>query len=664
VYESLASGSARTEAAGRIEALRVPGPDLLDRLPGMAYQCRNDTAWTMEFVSGGCRTLTGYDPTDLIGPGSPSYSEIIHPDDRERVWRDVQRALASGEPVFELRYRIVKAEGDVRDVWEQGHPVLDEDGVLLGLEGFVTDVTEFRHASRKLAASEAILHPLIEQGLAGVYVIRDGLFRSVNAAFAEIFGYTVDEIEGRLGPFDLAAEEDRERVAEAVRRRLEGGEPAIRYEFDGLRKDGSRIRIEAHGSRIELGGKNAIAGILIDLTERRALAEQLRHSQRVEGLGELTGAIAHDFNNYLTAIIAPMELALQDVDLGDPCREELLRARETALRAASLTRQLLSFGRKRVYSPRPVSVNEVLENAREMLDQLTGPRIEVSYRLEGALPAVVADPGHLQQIFVNLVINARDAIEGLGTIEVGTRTELVEPSRLGAGLGLEPGTYAALWIRDDGEGMDPETVKRIFDPYFTTKEAGTGLGLSTVHGIVKQHGGDLHVESAPGRGTQFTVLLPTTDRAPVPTRERRREVPRISPDTQEGGTILVVEDEEAVRRVIVAALRRFGFHVLAAGDGKGALAEEEAWNGEIELLITDLMLPDLTGLELADTMRDRRPELPILLMSGYAPAEVRRDRIQGRRLYFLEKPFMIDQLLSTMSQALEGSPRWRREFTG
>jgi CheY-like chemotaxis protein len=222
----------------------------------------------------------------------------------------------------------------------------------------------------------------------------------------------------------------------------------------------------------------------------------------------------------------------------------------------------------------------------------------------------------------------------------------------------------ALSIKDDGLGMDGDTVTRIFDPYYTTKETGTGLGLSTVHGIVKQHGGDVRVKSELGVGTEFEVLLPATDRAPLPTRDRQTEVAPVPSTTREATTVLVVEDEEAVRRVIAAALTRSGYTVLDAEDGRGALTVAETLLDGIDLLVTDLMLPDTTGADLADAIRARRPSLPVLLMSGYAPTEVLHDRVYGRGLSFLEKPFMMDQLLSAVSQALEGSVGWDGAMTG
>ncbi|MFP3948049.1 MAG: PAS domain S-box protein, partial [Longimicrobiales bacterium] len=627
---------------------------------GMAFQCRNDPVRTMDLASGGAFSLTGYDPEELVGPEGLSYADIIHPDDRKPAWEEIQRSISPEDPSFEVGYRIVRKDGEVRTVWERGHAVYSERGELLGLEGFITDITELEEVRQSLTETEKMVRSLVEQGLVGVYVIQDGIFSYVNEAFADIFGFSKDEIEGRLGPLDLASEVDRQLVRDHIRRRLAGEETSIRYEFSGKRKDGSSVRVEVHGTRIEQQGKPSIAGVLIDVTEQRTLQEQLRHAQRVEGLGELTGTIAHDFNNYLTAIIAPIELALQDLDEGEPARDELLLARATAERAAGLTRQLLSFGRKRVHSSRPISVNEVLENLYSMLGRLTGAGIEVVYDLAPDLPAVMADPSHLQQVIMNLVVNARDAMPDGGRIVIRTGLESKNASRSGSRDDTTADSHLSITVQDEGVGMEPETLQHIFDPYFTTKETGTGLVLSTVFGIVKQHGGEVRAESAPGDGTEISILLPATNRSvesPNESPGRGLEGPE-GEETNAAGdrkrTILVVEDEEPVRRVITAALRRFGHTVLDAVDGPTALDLIDAHLASVDLLITDMGLPKMTGSDIASALVDRRPDVPVLFMSGHASEDLAEQLDDREEVRFLEKPFMVDELLDAVERALTG----------
>ncbi|MDX1566590.1 MAG: PAS domain S-box protein [Longimicrobiales bacterium] len=649
-----------------MEARREGGADLLSRLPGLAYQCRNDPARTLDVASRGAKLLTGYDPSELVGPEGLRFADLIHPEDREAAWNQIQRSISPDDPSFEVGYRIVRRDGEVRSVWERGHAVYSEEGEILGLEGFVTDVSELEHVRRSLGETERMVRSLVEQGLVGVYVIQDGVFTYVNQAFADIFGYDVQEIEGRIGPLDLASEEDRETVQTRIRRRLRGEEESARYELIGRRKDGSRIRVEVHGTRIEQQGEAAIAGVLIDVTAQSALQDQLRHAQRVEGLGELTGTIAHDFNNYLTAIIAPIEMALQDLEEGDPTRDELLVARATAERAAGLTRQLLSFGRKRVHSPRPVSVNEVLKNLANMLERVTGARIRLVYDLAPDLPAVIADPSHLQQVIVNLVVNARDAMPDGGRVVLRTGVRTGGRSEVRRRDDVESDSYVTITVHDEGHGMERETLKHIFDPYFTTKETGTGLGLSTVFGIVRQHGGEVEATSTPGRGTDVTVFLPATNRTAEAVEERtgRREEGRegeegedlpASPDR--GKTILVVEDEEAVRRVTAAALRRFGYTVLDAADGTQALQLIDSHMGSLDLLVTDMGLPKMTGADLASALEERRPHVPVLFMSGHASEDLVGELDDRSEVQFLEKPFMVDELLDAVKRALEGPER-------
>jgi signal transduction histidine kinase/CheY-like chemotaxis protein len=371
----------------------------------------------------------------------------------------------------------------------------------------------------------------------------------------------------------------------------------------------------------------------------------LRQAQKMEAIGRLAGGVAHDFNNLLTVITGFSGLLLDRLAPDDPSRHDVEQIAEAAERAVAVTGQLLAFSRRQLLQPLPVDLNEVVAHTEGMLRRLIGEDVALVTRLDAGVGIVYAEPGQIEQIIVNLVVNARDAMPAGGRIEIATGlTE--QPS--GNSLGLSGGAYASLTVADSGVGMDSETRARIFEPFFTTKETGkgTGLGLATVYGIVAQSGGGIAVESTPGRGTTFTIYLP------VPTP---REVVSPVPDAAEltgSHTILLAEDEDIVRELVTAILEQRGYNVLAAEDGERALSVAAAFPKRIDLLVTDVVMPRRGGRDLATALVTERPEVKVLFMSGYTDdAAIRRD-VLDVGIPFLQKPFSADELAEAVVSAL------------
>jgi two-component system, cell cycle sensor histidine kinase and response regulator CckA len=410
-----------------------------------------------------------------------------------------------------------------------------------------------------------------------------------------------------------------------------------------------------------MGAGGAIEGAIVlnqDVTDQRAAEEalrrseeQLRQAQKMEAVGQLAGGIAHDFNNLLTAILSYCELLLEEIRQGDPIRGDIEQIRQAGQRAAGLTRQLLAFSRRQVLQPKVFSLNAVVETTEGMLRRLIGADIMLDIRGEPALWHVLADPGQIEQVLVNLVVNARDAMPRGGRILVATENRELKADSLIRGNGVRPGTYVALLVRDTGVGIDPAIHARIFEPFFTTKDPGkgTGLGLSTVYGIVQQSGGHITVESAPGEGATFTVLLPR-HLGGEPAGASKLDRRRLPGGTE---TLLLVEDEAAVRSSARRLLERQGYTVLEARHGGDALRIVEESGRQIDLVVTDLVMPEMGGKELAERLRAHRPGLKVLFMSGYTEKVIAAGGVMPPNTGFVEKPFTVEQLMRRLREILD-----------
>jgi len=381
----------------------------------------------------------------------------------------------------------------------------------------------------------------------------------------------------------------------------------------------------------------------------RESEEHLRQSQKIEAVGRLAGGVAHDFNNLLTAILGYSQLLRSSLRPEDPRHHSAEEIQRAAERAAGLTRQLLAFSRKQVLEPKVVSLNGVVVDMLEMLRRLIGEHIELVTVLAPDLGQVRADPSQVEQVILNLALNARDAMPEGGRLVIATAEMEHHEDSPADHEGLDAGRYVTLSVQDSGVGMDEETRQRIFEPFFTTKEVGkgTGLGLATVYGIVKQSGGYIWVESEPGTGARFTISLPRVD----------AEVPLDGPAPPQGAngreTILLVEDEERVRTLVSAVLARRGYHVIEASHGAQAIDEASRLPGPLHLLIADVVMPGMSGRELAERLATVRPEMRVLYVSGYTDDAIVRHGVVGAGAAFLQKPFELDSLVGKVREVLD-----------
>jgi signal transduction histidine kinase/CheY-like chemotaxis protein len=397
------------------------------------------------------------------------------------------------------------------------------------------------------------------------------------------------------------------------------------------------------------GNLAAIEGIARDITERTKLEDQLRQSQRMEAVGRLAAGVAHDFNNMLTVIIGYTELAMDGMPAGNPKRLDLEEVKKAADKAAALTRQLLAFGRKQILQPRVLNINQVLERYSNMLGRVIGEDIEFVTILDPALRAVKADQGQLEQVLMNLAVNSRDAMPRGGKLTVETHNVVLDDTYSDGHVDIKAGAYIMLSVSDTGSGMDVATCSRLFEPFFTTKELGrgTGLGLSIVYGIIKQSGGNIWVYSEPGKGTTFKIYLPQTEEQ---CEAKEAAVPKRIPSGSEA--VLVVEDDQVVRKLTCTLLQGAGYKVLEAQDVRHAIELLQSQRGQIGLVLTDLVMPELGGLELVEKMRQICPEIKVLYTSGYSDEVIVRHGHLEEGTPFIQKPFSAGDLLRKIQVAL------------
>ncbi|HEY6462519.1 MAG TPA: PAS domain S-box protein [Polyangiaceae bacterium] len=518
----------------------------------------------------------------------------------------------------------------------------------------VKDVTE-RHAAEQ---TRALLAAIVESSSDAIASLRpDGTITTWNPGAERLFGYPASEAVGR--PYSFVIPPGREGEERSMLARVAAGERVDGVETTRMRSDGSEIVVSVSLAPL-LDGAGKVVGIsriARDLTaQRRAeetirrTEEQLLQAQKMEAVGRLAGGIAHDFNNVLSIILSYEEILSGDLRQEDPRRADLAEIRKAAQRAASLTRQLLLFSRQQVTEPRVVDLGAVLASMHKMLDRLVGEDVRVALACDRSLWHVLVDPSNVEQVIMNLVVNARDAMPTGGSIEVEARNVELDEEDARAHMGSQPGPHVMLAVTDTGTGMDAATMARIFEPFYTTKEVGkgTGLGLSTVFGIAQRCGGSVRVGSEVGKGTRFEVYFPRVD-AEV-------DAPRTSvhPATLEGHeTVLLVEDEEQLRSVTRSILERAGYHVVVARTPNEALALCEVHPMALDMLLTDVVMPEMSGAELARRVMATRPGIRTLCMSGYTDETIIRHGILEKGIAFLQKPFTPDLLVRKVREVLD-----------
>jgi two-component system, cell cycle sensor histidine kinase and response regulator CckA len=591
--------------------------------------------------------VLGYTPKEL---GGRNVFELIHSADLKGAREMFTQLLREPGRVLAGHFRFHHKNGSWRWVQVVGKNLLADPSVGAVVINY-RDVTESKRADDELAASEERFRKAFNASPEPMTISHwpEGRYMDCNESFLRITGYRREEVIGRT---DTEVRfwpkpEDRARCMQF----LEEHARAIELEVIFGAKSGEERTGLFSAEVIEIRGEQCVLAVMKDVTERRSLEEQLRLSQKMEAVGQLAGGVAHDFNNLLTVILGYAILLLKDLVPEDPRRAPLEGIKQAADRAAALTQQLLAFSRRQVLAPRLLDLNAVVADMDKMLRRLIGEHIELSTVLAPELGLVKADPGQIEQVIMNLVVNARDAmpIGGKLTIETG-HVELDEACARRRTVGTS-GPYVMLAVSDTGHGMDEDTRARVFEPFFTTKEKGkgTGLGLAVVYGIIKQSGGSVWVYSEPGIGSTFKAYLPkveTTTEKPEATTANKRS-------RRGTETVLLVEDEAAVRSLVRDILESNGYVVLEASRAVEALEASQQHEGPIQLLLTDVVMPDIGGRKLADRLKASRPEAKVLYMSGYTDTAIVQHGLLEPGVAFLQKPFTPEALSRKVREVLD-----------
>jgi PAS domain S-box-containing protein len=654
-----------TERKGAEEALR----ESEERYRLLAENAM-DVIWTADmslnvtYISPSVYRVRGYMPEEVM---ATKLTEQLTPDSFALAnWvLSEELAIEAREDRDQKRSRKLELEFTRKDgstYWSEVNLtfIRDSQGKPVGILGVSRDITERKRAEDALRESEEYFRRLTKQSPIPIAIIGDkGEVDFLNERFNATFGYTLDDLPNLKAwwPRAYPDEQYRKEVIASWQNAIKEAEATTGdikpSEYRVTCKNGTIRIAEIFGSKIG----NKILVLLPDFTERKRaeeekadLQEQLRQSQKMEAIGRLAGGVAHDFNNILTVIKGYSQLSLAEIKEDNALSENIEEIIKATDRAADLIRQLLAFSRRQVMEMKVLGLNIILENLDKMLRRLIAEDIELTTLLAEDLGNVKTDPGQMEQVIMNLVVNARDAMLDGGKLTIETANVELDEAYAHTHVAVKPGRYVMISVSDTGVGMSPEVKDRVFEPFFTTKEKGkgTGLGLSTVYGIVKQSGGNIWVYSVPGKGTTFKIYLPRVDE-PLEKLGRRVEVNEIPRGTE---TILLVEDEEEVRNLAVRFLESQGYKVLKASQGLEAFLIAEEYEGIIHLLMTDVVMPKLSGRELADRIAEIRPEIKVLFMSGYADNAIVHHGVLEGGMNYLQKPFTLDGLAKKVREVL------------
>ncbi|HWS15891.1 MAG TPA: PAS domain S-box protein [Candidatus Methylomirabilis sp.] len=566
-----------------------------------------------------------------------------------------------------LKQRVVRDGAGIREVvpvdWDGrtryfdlvAEPARDPEGKVVGLLGATRDITDIWQAKEALRESEEKFRGLFHLATDGIFILdSDGQFLDVNATAHERLGYSREEML-RMNIRELDPPEFAARVPERLGELRSRGHAV--FESAHVRKDGTVMPVEVNSRVIRFEGRQVFLSSIRDITDRRKageeqekLREQLYHAQKMESVGRLAGGVAHDFNNMLGVILGYSELLLKKIGPESPHRGQLVEIRNAAQRSADLTRQLLAFARRQTVVPKVLDLNDTVSGMLKMLRRMIREDIDLVWKPGAGLLRVRIDPAQIDQVLANLCVNARDAIGGVGRITIGTENVMVDKDHGPGHAGVVPGDYVMVTVADDGYGMEKDVLDHVFEPFFTTKPVGegTGLGLATVYGIVKQNDGFIYVDSAPGKGSTFRIYLPRVS------GEAAGEVagPAAEPPRGRGETLLLVEDEAAILDVGKTMLEGLGYAVIAVTTPDEALRLAGSRSGGIQLLLTDVVMPGMNGRELADRLREITPGLKCVFMSGYTVDVIGHRGVLDEGVRFLQKPFTLNELATKVREAL------------
>jgi PAS domain S-box-containing protein len=623
---------------------------LLSSTPTVIYSAQTTSAYGATFVSANAMQVLGYRPDEFTSDAR-FWANRIHPDDQARVFANLQQLFACGTHTHEYRFR--HQDGTYRWMRDDIQLVRNAAGDPIEMVGSWIDITERKQAEEELRRSEAFITSMLENLPNMIFVkeAQDLKFVRFNKAAEDLLGYSREALIGK-NDYDFFSKAEADFFTENDRQVLKSGRLMdIPEESIQTRSKGERI---LHTKKIPIvdaaGTPQYLLGISEDITEHKRLEAQFRQAQKMEAVGRLAGGVAHDFNNLLTVMNGYSALLLDQLSPEDPRYEMAAETLKAGERAGELTKQLLAFSRKQILRPQPLDLNDSLGSISSLFSRLLGDNIALTLALEPNLWTINGDKGQLDQVTMNLAINARDAMPNGGTLTITTRNLSVTPERPDRHRIMPPGDYVHLSVRDSGHGMNPETLSHLFEPFFTTKEVGkgTGLGLATIYGIVKQSEGYIFADSALEQGTTFHLYYPRVLASPAvaATPSARR--------TAGMETVLVVEDQDLVRAFIVQALNWAGYRVSAAANGKEALKLASTLPEPVKILITDVVMPHMAGPELAKQLRCLWPGLRVLFMSGYSD-QIKPALLDEPGTAFIQKPFLPDALAKHLGDLLDRS---------
>jgi PAS domain S-box-containing protein len=631
---------------------------ILKSIPDIIY--RLDPLGKITFISAAIERY-GYRISDLVGK---NILKLVHPEDREKAkYRinerrtgerrtksfEIRLVTADGKPIhFEDRTQAVPMEPifllEAEGLYETSQP---RQNAFIGTQGIARDITDRKKTESEVSMLAQALKCISE--CVTVTDLKNNII-FVNDAFLQKYGYERHELIGKPISIVRGKNLHAQSIEEILPQTIEGG---WKGEILNKRKDGVEFPIHLSTSVINnpSGYPLALIGVATDITDRKRLETQLQQSQKLEAIGKLAGGIAHDFNNLLTVIQGYSDLLLSKISVNDPIHNQIRQINDAANRAESLTRQLLAFSRKQIMKPRVIDLNNLIHEMEDMLRRLIGADIKFVINLGVDLGTIKADPGQIEQVIMNLAVNARDAMHHGGTMTIETLNTMIDHKFKNDYPETVVGNYIQLKISDTGFGMDKETQAHIFEPFFTTKEKGegTGLGLATVYGIIKQSGGYIYVHSELTKGTTFNLYFPRVDE-PLDSEEKMK----VADSNLYGSeTIMVVEDQDEVRQLIMDALQLYGYTVLEAPHGGSALLTCEKFDGSIDLIISDIVMPQMNGQELVERLLPLQPNMKVLFISGYSENIVSDRNVLDPRMLYVQKPFTPIELLGKVRQVLD-----------
>ncbi|MBM9606451.1 hybrid sensor histidine kinase/response regulator [Desulfopila inferna] len=638
--------------AKQAEEILHKSHEMLKRTEAMAsigsweWDVQHDRAsWSEELFR-----IFGLDPAE----GAPSFadqSELYAKGDIQRLSDAVEICVKQGRS-YEIEVRAVRTDGEIRHCISRGQPQYDENGKVFRIAGSFQDITKRKQTELALKESEERFKALHNASFGGIAIHEQGLILECNKGLSEITGYGYEELIGMDG-LQLISDDTRDMVIQYIKTGYE--KP---YEAKGVRKNGEIYPLRLQARNIPFKGNNVRVVEFRDISEnkrtekeREELEGKLRQAQKMEAVGRLAGGVAHDFNNMLSVIIGHADMAMEDMDSSEPVYDRLKEIKKAGERSSDLTRQLLGFARKQTVSPKVLDLNKTVKSMTSMLHRLIGEDIDLAWLPGDNVWPVKVDPSQIDQILANLCVNARDAIADVGKVTIETGNTSFDETYCSDHPGFNPGEYVLLAVSDGGCGMDSETLDNIFEPFFTTKESGrgTGLGLATVYGVVKQNEGFIRVYSEPGEGTTFNIYLPRYRSKTEALPDKVKDLP-----TELGyETILLVEDEIAILRMTAQMLQRQGYKVITARTPGEAICLSLEHAGDIHLLVTDVVMPEMNGRDLAKNILSIYPNLNRLFMSGYTANVIAHHGILDEGINFIQKPFSREQLGRKVREVLD-----------